>query len=158
MSEDIDNLVIDESNFSKYFRETKNTRMQEDEVLVIYRAVAELGAGDIKRDILDLLCYEKEVGAKQSIQVAVKLAKATEQSATKMVTEICQDLFAGRDRNFVMAKSYEYLLEIPYYTKLEYVPVNDKHWEIVNITNLESFIKKINKKTDDEKTNEETNN
>jgi hypothetical protein len=160
MSEDIDNLIIDETNFSKYFREAKDSRPQEEEVLVVYRAVADLGAGDIKKDIIDLLCLEKEVGAKQSIQVAVKLARATEETARKMITEICEDLFAGRDRNFVMAKSYEYLLEIPYYTKLEYIPENDKHWEIVNITNLESYIKKVNKNTnnDDEETNKETDN
>jgi len=40
----------------------------------------------------------------------------------------------------VLAKTYEFLIEIYYYTKDEYVPKNDFHWEIIKIKNIDDFI------------------
>ena len=40
----------------------------------------------------------------------------------------------------VEAKVYKYQMESFYYTKKEYVPIDDPHWEIINIKNLDDFL------------------
>lgn len=135
-------LVIDESNFDQYFKEVAFHKPEKGQCMVAYRAMAELLAGDIKKDIIDLLCVE-EIGAKQAIEHAVKRCKTNYKEATKLVTEICQDLHAGMKKDLVLAKTYEYMLEIFYYTKPSYVPKNDIHWEIITIKNIDEYMQKL---------------
>lgn len=135
-------LIIDESNFQQYFKEVGTSKPLKGECMVAYRAMAELHAGDIKEDIVNLLCGE-EIGAKQAIEHAVKRCKTNYKEAIKLVTEICSDLNAGMSKNLVISKTYEYILEIFYYTKAAYVPKNDKHWEIISIKNIEEYIQNL---------------
>ncbi len=138
MAED---FVIDETNFGQYFRELNKDIPQKGDVLSVYRAMAELLSGDIKKDIVNLLKTEMEVGAKQAIQIAVKLCKTNEKEAIKLVKEICTDLHDGKSEDYIMDKPYQYMVEIFYFTKPEYVP-NDKHWSFISIKNIDEFIEK----------------
>ena len=43
-----------------------------------------------------------------------------------------------------MNKIYKYKMEVFYYTKREYVPVDDPHWTIISIANLDKFLDNAN--------------
>ena len=154
-----DELVIDESNFSNYFTEVGYNKPSKGECMVVYRAVAELHDGDIKRDVINLLCQE-EIGAKQAIEHVVKRCKTNYKEAIKIVTEICGDLHAGISKDLVLAKTYEYILEIFYYVNPIHVPRNDKHWEVISIKNIDEYMKNLENKDNtikDEESFKETN-
>lgn len=130
MSED--NVVIDESNFNQYFREIKNTTPEKDEILVAYRATASLIAGDLKREIISLL-IENDEGANIAVNKMQKFAHASEREAIKVVKNICEDIYLGMREEQVLMKDYLFILERFFYTKKQYVPVNDPHWEVIKI-------------------------
>ena len=134
-------LVIDESNFDQYFRDTKKSKPQRGDVMAVYRAMAELTAGNLKEQIVDALCSE-DIGANKAIQLAVKLGQANRKEATKLIKQICSDLYAGMQKSFVIAKSYKYIFEMFFYTKKEYVPKDNAHWEVVMIKNLDEHLTK----------------
>lgn len=71
-----------------------------------------------------------------------KLGKAPRKEAIRLVRKIFMDLYNGMTKPMVIAKTYEYLFEIFYYTKEEYVPKDDMHWEIVKINNLDQYFEK----------------
>lgn len=137
-------LVIDESNFDQYFRDVKNSRPQKGDVMAVYRAVAELTAGHLKEQIVNALCGE-DIGAKKAVQLAVKLGRTNRKEAVKLIKNICADLFAGMQKDAVIAKSYKYVFEMFFYTKAEYVPENDQHWEVITLSNVEEFVAKNTK-------------
>jgi hypothetical protein len=41
-------------------------------------------------------------------------------------------------------KVYKYKMEVFYYTKREYVPVDDPHWTVISIANLDKFLDNAN--------------
>jgi hypothetical protein len=138
----IDNdLIIDESNFSQYFRDASKFPPQKGDVLVCYRANADFVYGDLKKDVVDSLS-NSTFGAKTSIQIIKKLAKTNEKEAVLLTKKICEDLYGGMTEDEVLAKPYSYLFEMFFFTRKEHIPVDDKHWECMAITNLEEYLKK----------------
>lgn len=134
-------LVIDESNFDKYFRDVKTSSPQKGDVMAVYRASAELTAGQLKEQIVNSLCSE-DIGARKAVQLAVKLARTSRKEAIKLVKQICSDLYGGMPKGDVIAKSYRYIFEMFFYTKKDYVPTDDKHWEVITFNNIDDFIEK----------------
>lgn len=128
-------LVIDDNNFSQYFREAGKNSPQPGDVLAIYQAIAELANGDLKKQIVDTL-LEQKIGAQKAIQIFSKLGHASYHESLKVVKAICNDLLAGMSKEMVMNKSYEYKLEMHFYTKPEYVPTENKHWQTVGLKNF----------------------
>jgi hypothetical protein len=138
----IDNdLIIDESNFSQYFRDASKFPPQKGDVLVCYRANADFVYGDLKKDVVDSLS-NSTFGARTSIQIIKKLAKTNEKEAVLLTKKICEDLYGGMTEDEVLAKPYSYLFEMFFFTRKENIPVDDKHWECMSITNLEEYLKK----------------
>lgn len=134
-------LIIDDSNFSQYFRDVLVSKPQKGDVLACYKAVAELVDGDLKDQVVESLFLDK-IGASKAVALMTKLGRAPRKEAIKLIKTICQDLYNGMPKNLVLAKTYEYLFEIFYYTKEEYVPKDDQHWEIVRINNIDEFLSK----------------
>lgn len=132
-------LVIDENNFETYFRDTSKNVPEQGDVMAKYTAVAEFVYGDLKQDIVRLL-KTSDFGAKTSLQLMKKLGKASEKEALKLVKNICADLYGGMTDQEVLAKPYNYILEMCFFTKKEYVPEDDLHWEVLTINNLDNFL------------------
>jgi hypothetical protein len=138
-------LVIDESNFTQYFRDCRNNRPEKGDILAKFTAIAEFVDGRMKKDIIDLL-YNKDNKVNAAIQVMRKLGCATEKDSIRICKEICQDLFSGMKFEEVESKVYKYQMESFYYTKKEYVPVGDPHWSLIGLTNLDEFLDKSGNK------------
>lgn len=139
---DTESLIINETNFSQYFRDCRTNRPEKGDVLARWTGIAEFISGHMKKNIIDLL-VNKEDKAQAAIQVMRKLGGATEREAIRVCKEICKDIQAGMSLDDVENKSYEYQVEFFYYTKKEYVP-QDKHWTVIGIDNLDDFLEKSN--------------
>lgn len=138
-----DDLVIDESNFSQYFRDCRMHRPERGDVMARYSAIAEFVDGKMKKDIIDLLTnYDNKALA--ATQVMRKLGCATENESIRICREIVEDLDSGMTKDEVESKVYKYKMEVIYYTKREYVPENDPHWTVISIANLDKFLDKTN--------------
>jgi hypothetical protein len=131
-------LVIDETNFSQYFRDCRISRPDRGDVIARYSAQAEFIDGQMKRDIIDLLHNRDKAFA--ATQVMRKLGCATQKDAVRVCKEICQDLAAGMSLKEVEQKVYAYNIEVFYYTKKEYIPIDDPHWTLIGINNLDEFL------------------
>jgi hypothetical protein len=137
-------LIINESNFSEYFRDCRVSRPERDDIIACYTASAEFVEGNMKRDVIDLLVnHDKALAA---IQVMRKLGGATQVDAIKICKEICKDLIFGMNLEEVEKKPYKYNVEFFYYTKKEFVPIDDHHWSIIGIMNLDEFLDKSNQR------------
>ena len=132
-------LMIDDTNFEKYFRDANTCKPEQGDILAKYSAMAELVYGDLKQDIVKLLKIS-DFGAKTSIQIMKKLGKANEKEALRVVKAMCCDLFAEMTDDEVLAKPYKYVLEMCFFTKREHVPPDDLHWEVLAINNLEDYL------------------
>jgi hypothetical protein len=136
-------LVIDESNFAQYFRDCRMHRPERGDVMARYIAVAEFVDGAMKKDIIELLLnHEKALAATRVLR---KLGCAKERDAIRICREIAEDLANGMNKEEVENKPYEYELEAFYYTKKEYVPVDDPHWSIISLNNIDQFLDKEKK-------------
>jgi hypothetical protein len=131
----MDEIIIDETNFHEYFRDTSTNRPEAGDVMVFYKSFAELQTGDLKSQMIDSL-YEDKIGAQKAIQIFVKLGKASHQEALKVVKEMCADLHGGMTKDQVLEKPYKFYLQLSFYTKKEYVPVDNPHWELIPIKNF----------------------
>lgn len=127
-------IVIDETNFTEFFRDVKTSKPQQGDVLVVYRSMAELTDGELKEQMVDALICAK-VGAQKAIQLFIKLGSASYKEAVKVVKQMCQDLVDGLDTKSVILKPYKFLLELQFYTRPEYVPENNPHWEVIKLKN-----------------------
>lgn len=145
MSEENQELVINEENFHQYFKDCRNNRPNKGEIIAKFTAIASFMDGRMKKDIIDLL-YNKEDKVNAAIQVMRKLGCATEKDSIKICKEICKDLFSGMSPSEVESKVYKYQMEIFYYTKKEYVPIDDPHWSVISIANLDEFLDKAGSK------------
>jgi hypothetical protein len=97
----------------------------------------------MKQDIIDLLMNNEKAYA--ATQVMKKLGCATEFDSIRICKEVAEDLASGMTPEEVEKKVYEYNLESFYYTKKEYIPVDDPHWTIISIANLDTFLDKENR-------------
>lgn len=132
-------LVIDESNFHQYFKDCRNSRPEKGDIMAKFTAIAEFVEGRMKKDIIDLLS-NKENKVNAAVQVMRKLGCAVEKDAVRVCKEICQDLISGMKPEEVESKVYKYQVETFYYTKKEFVPVDDPHWSVIGIVNLDEFL------------------
>lgn len=139
-----DELVIDEKNFAEYFRDCRISRPERGDVIARYSAVAEFIDGQMKRDIIDLLHNRDKAFA--ATQVMRKLGCATQADSVRVCKEICQDLAAGMSLKEVEQKVYQYNIEVFYYTKKEYIPIDDPHWTVIGINNLDEFLDQANQR------------
>lgn len=135
--------VIDESNFEKYFFDVRRFKPQRGQVMARYMAVAEFIDGMMKKNIIDLLHKDK---AEAAVAVMRKLGCATEGDAIRVVREVCDDLVSGMGVEEVEKKAYKYTLESFYYTQKEHVPVDDPHWSLINVRNMDEFLDAANRK------------
>lgn len=141
MTED---LVIDETNFSEYFKDCRLHRPERGDVMAKYTAIAEFCEGRLKKDIIDLLLNKDKALA--ATQVMRKLGCASEFDAVRICKEIAEDLANGMSPEDVEKKVYKFKLETFYYTKKEYIPKDDPHWTSIGIANLEAFLDKQHRK------------
>jgi len=140
-------LIIDENNFSQYFRDVLTNKPSKGDVLVCYKAIAELCDGDLKEQVVESLFLDK-VGPNKAITLLTKIGKSSRKEAISLIKKISYDLYNGMSKPMVLAKAYEYLFEIYYYSKEEYLPKNDKHWEMVKINNLDEYLDNVKKEND----------
>jgi hypothetical protein len=134
-------LIIDQTNFDQYFRDCRLSRPSRGDVMARFTAMADFVDGRMKKDIIDLLFYKRDK-VNAAVQVMIKLGGSTEREALRICKEICLDLANGMNPEEVESKTYTYQMEIFYYTKKEYVPINDPHWSIISIANLDEFLDK----------------
>jgi len=132
-----DELIIDETNFSQYFKEIKNNKPERDDVLARYRAKASLVNGAMKKDLMNLLMHNDSISA---LKVLQKLGGAIEEDAIRVLKNISKDLLNGLSPEEVENKEYEYTYEAFYFTKPECLPENNPHWTSISIKN--NFLEK----------------
>jgi hypothetical protein len=132
-------LVIDEKNFNEYFRDVRQVSPRAGEVMACYRANAEFINGIEKKQMLQLIKLEGKMAA--ASQVMRKLLFASELDAVRVPKNMIQDLLDGMTDEQVLEKTYPYLAEMFYYAKPEHVPKDDPHWSIIQIVNLNDFLK-----------------
>jgi hypothetical protein len=137
-------LVIDETNFSQYFRDCRISRPERGDVIARYSANAEFIDGQMKRDIIDLLHNKDKAMA--ATQVMRKLGCATQGDSLKVCKQICKDLASGMTLKEVEQKVYPYNIEVFYYTKKEFIPIDDPHWSLIGINNLDEFLDQANQR------------
>jgi uncharacterized protein (DUF2267 family) len=137
-------LVIDESNFGEYFRDCRTSKPERGDIMARYMARAEFIDGQMKKDVIDLLSNRDKAYA--ATQVMRKLGCATQPEAVRICKEICQDLASGMTPEEVERKSYEYDMEVFYYTKKEHIPIDDPRWTPIGIANLDEFLDRANQK------------
>lgn len=134
----MEELIIDETNFNQYFFDVKRNKPQKGQVLAKYTATAELVDGDLKKDIIKLIKGENKVLA--AVKVLEKLGCTSEPEAVRVCKLIAEDMLSGMSDRMVLKKAYKYRFEAFYYAKQEHVPIEDPHWTIISIANLNEFI------------------
>jgi len=130
-------LIIDEKNFEQYFFDVRRFAPKRGQIMARFMAKADFIDGMMKKNIIDLLQKDKALAA---VQVMRKLGCATDQDAIKICKEVCEDLIAGMTDEEVENKVYRYTMESFYYTKKEYVPLDDPHWSLISVKNLDEFL------------------
>jgi hypothetical protein len=136
-------LIIDENNFEQYFFDVRRHKPQKGQIMVKYTAIAEFVDGLMKKNIIDLLHKNK---AEAAVSVMRNLGCATEKESIRIVREVCDDLVYGMTKEDVEKKIYKYTLESFYYTQKENFPLNDPHWVLINVKNMDEFLDASNKK------------
>lgn len=134
-TQNLEELVIDESNFDQYFFDVRKHKPQKGQVMAKYTACAELVDGRLKRDLIDLLLYHKEGGGAAS-KVMRKLGGSNDRDAYRITREMAEDLVAGMTVDQVAEKPYSFILEHFFYTQKELVPKDDPHWSTIEILNF----------------------
>ena len=100
-------IVIDEANFSQYFRDCRMNRPERGDIMAKYTAIAEFIDGRMKKDVIDLLMNHEKAYA--ATQVLRKLGCATEFDSIRICKEIAEDLASGFTPEEVENKVYEHL-------------------------------------------------
>jgi hypothetical protein len=137
----MEEIQIDEKNFSDYFKDVRTEFMGRGDVMAQYTASAELVEGNEKRQIISLL-KDTEGKMEATAQVMRKLLFAKELDAYRVPRMMAEDMLSGMDEDEVAAKPYKYTLEMFFYTKPEHVPKDDPHWSTISILNLEEHFDK----------------
>ena len=132
-------VEITEHNFEEYFFDVRQYDPKRGQILARYMAKAEFVNGHMKRNVIDLLKTHKNAG-NTAPQVMRKLGLALEDDSIRICREIAQDLVSGMSENEVAEKAYPFTVECFFYAEKENVPVDDPHWDIVSINNLDKFL------------------
>ena len=112
---------------------------QRGQILARYMTKAEFVDGFMKRNVIELLSTHKNAG-NTAPQVMRKLGLALEEDSISICREIAKDLMSGMSEDEVAEKAYPFTLECFFYAEKENVPVDDPHWDIVSINNLDKFL------------------
>jgi len=137
MNETNNEVVIDETNFEQYFFDVRMHTPKKGQVMARYAAVAEFVDGMMKKNIIDLLKKDKAIAATQVLR---KLGCATEKDSLRLCKEICEDMLVGLTDAQIEEKSYRYMIEVFYYTEQKNIPLDDPHWSVISIRNLDNFL------------------
>lgn len=125
-------IIIDETNFSQYFKDCRTTKPEKGDVMVSWNGMAELVEGRLKEDLVDFLLYKDKLNP--AINLISRLGFATQKSSVSLCKEICNDALNGMDHDSILKKSYKYQIEVFYYTKKEFVPKDDPNWKVINLS------------------------
>lgn len=125
-----DGVVIDHTNFKDYFFDVRQHKPQPGQIMAKFTAVAEFVGSDAKKDIMYLMTLNK---AHQASMVMRKIHGAKEPDCYRVCREIAEDILAGKTEKEIIEKPYEFVVEFFFYTKREYVPKNDPHWETLSL-------------------------
>jgi hypothetical protein len=131
-------IEITSENFNKYFKDVRVSKLEKDEVIAKYSAIAEFVDGGEKRQIISLLT-DTENKMEATIQVMRKLLFASEQDAYRVPREMAEDLISGLSIEDIAKKPYKYTLEMFFYTRLENIPKDDPHWCCISVLNFDDF-------------------
>ena len=134
-------IEINEENFSQYFKDARNHNPEKGEIIAQYSASAEFVDGNEKRQFISLLT-STENKMEATAQVMRKLLFASELDAYKVPRQMAEDLLSGMTEDEVSAKPYKYTLEMFFYTRPENIPLDDPHWSTISVLNLEEFLDK----------------
>ena len=137
---DEDGIVIDASNFDQYFFDVRQHGPKKGQVMAKFTAMAIFGSGREKMDIIKLLKIDK---AQQATQVMQRIHLAKPPDYYRILREMCEDLRNGMTDEEVDQKEYEFVLEAIFYTKKEYVPKRDPHWETLHVLDFDPDSKKF---------------
>lgn len=133
--------IITEENFEKYFFDVRRFKPQKGQIMARYAVTAEFIDGPMKQNMIDLLKKDKALAA---TQVFRKCGCATERDSVRVCKEMCADMLAGLTDEQIEQKPYKYILESFYYTNQENVPLDDPHWSVISIRNLDQFLDAAN--------------
>jgi hypothetical protein len=131
----MNDLVIDGSNFATYFFDVRKHGPKPGQIMARYLAKAELISGEDKGYLIDLL-VTNPLGAEMSVRMMQTMFASQEADSIRVCKEIATDLMNGMSKNQVLEKPYVYTLEKFYWTKEDYVPKGDPHWQIIKVTIL----------------------
>jgi hypothetical protein len=121
---------INKDNFGEYFFDVRQHRPKAGQIMAKFKAQAVFGEGPEKYHLIQALKMGK---AKEAAQVMRKCHLAREPDCYRVCREMTQDLLEGLSEQEVAAKEYKFVLEAFYYTKKEYVPKDDPHWETIKL-------------------------
>lgn len=121
---------INKTNFNQFFFDIRQHGPKEGQIMARFKAAAVFGEGVEKAHLVQALKMGK---AKQAAMVMRKLHLAREPDCYRVCREICEDLLRGNTEEEVIKKDYHFVLEAFYYTKKEYIPKNDPHWETIQL-------------------------
>jgi hypothetical protein len=127
-------IVIDASNFADYFFDVRKFGPKEGQIMAKFSAVAILGDGPEKRDLIKILRKDK---AEAAAMVMRKIHCAREPDCYRICREMVEDMLGGMSDDDVAKKEYEFVLEAFYYTKREYLPKGDPHWETIDLVKFD---------------------
>ncbi len=127
----MDDFIIDENNFDKYFRNTRNSKKQKNDVIVMFSSSAVFAKGKLKEEIVDLLSMEFN-SINKCLGKLFKFAYAPHAQSIKVCKNIIQDYISGMNREDIINKEYPFVLQMFFYTKEKYIPNNDKRWLVIS--------------------------
>lgn len=134
-------LIINKNNFNEYFRPVQSSKPEKGDCIACFSAVAELVDAFEKRQMISLLKQPKSANA--VVTMMRKLAYAKEPGAYRVPREMALDLLNGLTDDEVAEKPYEYVIELFYYTKPQYIPKDDSKWRLISILNINDYFSKI---------------
>jgi len=134
---DTEELVIDESNFAKYFFDVRTHQPQAGQIVACYTATAEFGPGPDKKNIVHIL--QKTDKATVIPSIMRKVLNTSQRDAVRVPLEMAKDLSEGLSAELVEDKPYKYTFEMYFYTKPEYIPKGDPHWTTISLLNVDKF-------------------
>jgi hypothetical protein len=121
---------MNDEEFKSKFFDVRTSKMQKDQVLARFRAIAELVEGAPKRDLIKILKKGKIIPA---IQFMKKIFCSIEADAYKVCRQILEDILAGSSDLEIEFKPYEYTYEALYYANKDDVPKDDPHWTVLGL-------------------------
>ena len=134
-------LIIDNSNFEKYFKDIRFHKPEKGQVMAVYSAVAELVDGNLKQDMIYLLSHTPKYN--ETVTLFRKIGLADQDDAVRVCRELVEDLRNKMPTTEILKKPYTYKLKAFYWADKENVPKDDPHWSFVEFTNLDDHIERV---------------